>query len=154
MNESKSQIIVGVDGSLASANALKWAVNLGTQTSRPVKVVTTWDGSYISVGVAAFGGVDPDDDSIETRRGVALENQISTLKAVFGDSPAPTTITTEIVEGKAAQVLIEISKRASLLVLGTRGHGHVADLVLGSVSSACVLKAECPVTVIRENTRI
>jgi nucleotide-binding universal stress UspA family protein len=154
MSEVKGQIIVGVDGSPASINALKWALNIGTQTSQSVKVVTTWDGTYISVGVAAFGGVDPDDDSVETRKGMAVENQIATFKAVFGDSPAPASVTSEIIEGKAAEALIKISKGASMLVLGTRGHGHLADIVLGSVSSACVLKAACPVTVVRENTRI
>jgi nucleotide-binding universal stress UspA family protein len=150
----KNQIVVGVDGSPAAINALKWATALTERMGSTLKIVTTWDGTFVAIGLAAFGGVDPDTDSIESRQLVANEIQIKTLIGVFGNEPLPDWITTAIVQGKPAEALIEASQSADLLVLGTRGHGQMVELVLGSDSAECVLHARCPVTVIREDTAL
>jgi nucleotide-binding universal stress UspA family protein len=54
-----------------------------------------------------------------------------------------------VVDGTAAEVLVEASKNAAVLVVGTRGHGRFANLMLGSTSRQCVQAAHCPVVVYR-----
>jgi len=58
-------------------------------------------------------------------------------------------VSTRVIEGYPAQVLVNASAGADLLVVGNRGHGGFADVLLGSVSTFCVHHARCPVTVIR-----
>jgi nucleotide-binding universal stress UspA family protein len=67
---------------------------------------------------------------------------------VFGPQP-PRWVSTRVIEGYPAQVLVDASAGADLLVVGNRGHGGFTDVLLGSVSTFCVHHARCPVTVIR-----
>ena len=60
----------------------------------------------------------------------------------------PGWVSTSSLEGNAAQRLIDASEGAEMLVVGSRGHGGVVGLLLGSVSSACAEKAHCPVLVV------
>ena len=156
MNTSISQrngtIVVGVDGSPASTKALTWAAHYAENVGHHLKVVTTWDAEYVAVAIAAFGGAAPDDDSIETRHSLAASLQQKSIADVFGATGLPSWISMELIEGRAQDALVKASQGAELLVVGTRGHGHIADLVLGSVSSYCVLHAHCPVTVIRADS--
>ncbi len=59
-------------------------------------------------------------------------------------------ITSKVVEGRPAPVLIEASEGADLLVVGNRGHSELVGMLLGSVSEHCVKNAHCPVVVVRE----
>ncbi|GGM89897.1 hypothetical protein GCM10009721_14040 [Terrabacter tumescens] len=72
-----------------------------------------------------------------------------TLDEVFGGH-RPEGLQPEVVHGSARTVLIEASRGASLLVVGSRGHGGFAGLLLGSVSSACSEHAHCPVLVFHD----
>ena len=156
MNTSISQkngtIVVGVDGSPASAKALKWASNYAEHVGHNLKIVTTWDAEYVAVAIAAFGGDAPSDDSIESRHALAASLQTKSIADVFGDTQLPSWVSLELIEGRASDALVRASDGAELLVVGTRGHGHIADMVLGSVSTYCVLHAHCPVTVIRADS--
>ena len=57
-----------------------------------------------------------------------------------------------VVEGHPAPVLVEVSRDADLLVVGCRGHGAFAGMLLGSVSEHCATNAHCPVLVMRDRT--
>jgi nucleotide-binding universal stress UspA family protein len=59
------------------------------------------------------------------------------------------TVSVRIIEGSAATTLVDASRRADLVVVGTRGHGELAGLLIGSVSQYCAAHAHCPVVVIR-----
>ena len=138
-----TRIVVGVDGSASSIEALRYAVTLSTALARPLDVVTTWvspmSGSYYS-----RGDWPPEDD--------AKSLQSDALTDVFGDSP-PAGLTARVVAGPATSTLIAESATASMLVLGSRGHGGFIGLLLGSVSATCAEHAHCPVLIVHALVR-
>ena len=147
-------IVVGVDSSPASAKALTWAAKYAEEVGRSLKILTSWDAEFVSVAIAAFGGEATDTDSIESRHALAASLQSKSISDVFKDEKLPDWVSFELIEGKPTEALVRASEGAELLVVGTRGHSLLADIVLGSVSSYCVLHAQSPVTVIRADTTI
>jgi nucleotide-binding universal stress UspA family protein len=131
-------IVVGVDGSEASLRALARAVDLARSLNTRLQIVTTWKhfAEYTDVGVVAWS---PEHD--------AQEILVDAARPQFG-STLPEWVTATALEGGAAQRLIELSEDADMLVVGSRGHGGVVGLLLGSVSSACAEKAHCSVLVV------
>jgi nucleotide-binding universal stress UspA family protein len=131
-------IIVGVDGSESSIDALRHAAGLAEALHAPLHVVTTWvapmAGSYYSRG-DWYPEVDAD---------AVLHESIT---RAFGGSP-PADLTSAALAGPAARTLIDASTDARMLVLGSRGHGGFAGLLLGSVSATCAEHAHCPVLVV------
>jgi len=71
-----------------------------------------------------------------------------TVTAALGEHPA-VKVETAVVEGRAAQVLVDRAQGADLLVVGNRGHGGLAGAFLGSVSFNCAAHSPCPVVVVR-----
>jgi len=133
------RIVVGVDGSPSSEQALRWGASLAAMMGARLEAVTAWDfpASY------GFGSVPQDWDPAGDMRKVLDE----TVRAVFGDHP-PAGLQRQVREGGAAQVLIEASQDAIMLVVGSRGHGGFAGMLLGSVSANVAEHASCPVLVI------
>ena len=152
--ESNGKVIVGVDGTRASINALSWAAKFAQATNQKLKVISTWSSDSVTSRLSAFGEVPPHDDSIMEREDHALEAIANSMKEVFFANNVPSWVSTEAIDGNPAEVLVSESRTASLLVVGTRGHGHLADMVLGSVSSDCVARAHCPVTVVRNDSAV
>jgi nucleotide-binding universal stress UspA family protein len=66
------------------------------------------------------------------------------------DNHPDVVIHSTVRQGRPAVTLVEASKEADLLVVGTHGHGEVSALLLGSVSEDCAHPASCPVVIIRE----
>jgi nucleotide-binding universal stress UspA family protein len=132
------RIVVGVDGSQASLRALAKAVELACSLNTGLFVMTTWRffTDYNAIGVTDWS---PEKDATEIL-GEVCRHQ-------FGES-LPEWVTTGSTEGNPAQRLIDASEGAEMLVVGSRGHGGVVGLLLGSVSSACAEKAHCPVLVV------
>jgi nucleotide-binding universal stress UspA family protein len=133
------RIVVGVDGSEPSKQALRWGAHLAARFGARLEAVTSWDfpASY------GFAAVPSDWDPARDMR-QALDE---TVQAVFGDQP-PAGLRREVREGGAAMVLIEASRGATMLVVGSRGHGGFAGLLLGSVSGNVAEHAPCPVLII------
>jgi len=136
--ERSGRIVVGVDGSEASLRALAKAVQLADTLNTALEVVTAWNYffEYNGIGVADWS---PERDAKEIL-GEALGRQ-------FGSS-VPEWVSIGSAEGSAAQRLIDASEGAEMLVVGSRGHGVVVGVLLGSVSSTCAEKAHCPVLVV------
>jgi nucleotide-binding universal stress UspA family protein len=138
-------IVVGVDGSSRSEQALRWAAHLAALTDGDVEAVVAWPPRFewglpwIPAGL----NWNPEDDATKIL-------EIS-LERAFGDA-IPATLRRRVVEGSAARVLIDISRQATALVVGSRGHGGFAGLLLGSVSAACTEHAACPVLVVHGDT--
>jgi nucleotide-binding universal stress UspA family protein len=140
---STRRIVVGVDGSPSSKEALAWAAAQARLTGLRLDAVATWHPP-LSYGWAPPW---PEGFNLEAESRRALEE---TVTEVLGPDP-DIEVTTEVVEGYPAHVLTEQSKRASLMVVGCRGHGEFAGMLLGSVSEFLTTHAHCPVVVIRDH---
>lgn len=141
MNEVRDvrTIIVGVDGSEASVEALRQAQGLALPRSAKVVALSCWDYPQVYDGYVAVG-----IDGFDVRAGQILNEAVA--KALGPETPD--NVETRLVQGHPRSTLIEESKSADMLVLGRRGHGGFGGLLLGSVSSACVAHAHCPVLVV------
>lgn len=134
------RVVVGVDGSASSKQALHWAARLAATEGSTIQAITAWDyPPSFNAPVDVNWRPDLDADTVLTE----------TLDEVFGDD-RPAGLEALVVHGPARTVLINASKGASLLVVGSRGHGGFAGLLLGSVSSACSEHAHCPVLVLHD----
>lgn len=136
---SSSRIVVGVDGSESSIDALRRAAVLSQALDAPLETVTTWEWPRVLGAFAAPEEWSPETDAKQI---------VETALAFAFPHGAPVNLTTTTIQGSPAGVLIEESKSAGMLVLGSRGHGGFVGLLLGSVSSACAEHAHCPVLVV------
>lgn len=136
------RVIVGVDGSPQCAEALQWACRRAETCGDHVRAVCAW-----SLGAS---GADweplPGEMTEEQRAAERLLRDV--VEPVRLDHPA-VELDAVALPGPAAQVLVDLSADADLLVVGSRGLGGLAGLLLGSVSTHCVHHAHCPVTVVR-----
>lgn len=137
------RILVGVDGSPHSVEALRWAVGQARLTGRPVAAVISW---AVPVDFGDAGGahalmaVDWEGDA-----GTTLADTVA--KAV--EPQDADWVSQHVVPGHPAQVLLDAADPADLLVVGSRGRGGFTGLLLGSVSQYVVSRAPCPVVVVR-----
>jgi len=143
------RIVVGVDGSPASKEALAWALAEARLRQATVEVVHVW--SFPTVGLTTYGTATLPAIAPADLEHAARETMDAVLaRAVDQDHPVPLRTTVE--EGHPVDVLLERAKGADLLVVGSRGHGGFAGMLLGSVSSHVVQHAPCPVVVVRAGT--
>jgi nucleotide-binding universal stress UspA family protein len=139
-NTDPTRILVGVDGSDSSVEALLHGARLAAAFDAPLEVITAWQSpSSMASGFSPAPDWSPEEDS----KLVA----IAAIEEAFQGSP-PARLTWSTHAGRAAGVLIEASRDASMLVVGSRGHGGLVGMLLGSVSSACAEHAHCPVLVV------
>lgn len=138
-------ILVGVDGSPASLRALSWAMRQAVLTGAVLEIVATWEWPS-SYGSAGWGGVMPSDYDPEGDTRQMVEEIATSLQVAY----PIVDVRTKVVEGHPAPVLTELSRQADLLVLGNRGHGAFAGMLVGSVSDHCVAHARCPVVVVHD----
>lgn len=133
------RIVVGVDGSTSSYAALDWALEEARLRSGQVHIVSAWH--YPVIGDAAGRAPDRDAFGDHARQAHA--------EAVRHAADAGVDVTGEVTVGHPAEVLLGAAAGADLLVVGSRGHGGFANMLLGSVSTQAVHHAECPVLVVR-----
>jgi nucleotide-binding universal stress UspA family protein len=136
-----ARIVVGVDGSDNAKQALRWAAKQAGYTGASLDVVGAWEYPSTYGWVAA-----PNEDW--DFAGYTQKAVDEAIADVFGDD-VPATLSSRVIEGHAAEVLVEASKGAELLVVGSRGYGGFTDALLGSVSTYAVHHAHGPVTVVR-----
>ena len=132
------RIVVGVDGSPASELALRWALNQGALTGAAVEAVNAWQVPQVPGGRVSMMGVDFSAISKEILR-----------DAVAAVGASPGSVTERTVQGHPAQVLVDASDGAELLVVGNRGHGGFTGMLLGSVSGQVLAHARCPTVIVR-----
>ena len=134
-------IVVGIDGSDSSIAALGWAAKQAELTGSRLQVIVTWEWP------ADFGWAPPlsPEYTPETDARRVLDEAIGQVRRTHPEVDVRSTL----IKGHPAPVLINASRGAELLVLGSRGHGEFVGMLLGSVSEHCVTHAHCPVLVLR-----
>jgi nucleotide-binding universal stress UspA family protein len=143
VSRRRQRIVVGVDGSPSSVEALRWAEFLAQQIDADVEAVTTWEAP---IGWQDEGWIDDTDPRDEARR------QLRTaVRTVYGRN-RPAHLSTSVLLDSPVTALLTAGRTATLMVVGSRGHGRMAGLLLGSVSSAVAAKAACPVVVVHGQT--
>jgi len=138
-------IVVGIDGSESSRRALQWAVHEAELQGVSVRVISTYAIPAIAMAEPGFSYEPANLQELADY----CRKVVATEVAKANKEHPKVKLETEVFEGSAAQVLIEASARASMLVVGSRGHGGFVGLLLGSVSQQCVTHAHCPVVVVR-----
>lgn len=137
---SEVRIVVGVDGSPASVNALKEGVKLAAELGGVVDAVAVWEmpakhAAYEALGIGGFE---------EGARRVLTD----ALFQAFGEN-VPASVSARLIQGPAATGLVSAAEGARMLVVGRRGHGALMGLLLGSVSASVVNQSPVPVLVVQ-----
>ena len=141
---SQPHVVVGVDGSQESIEALAWAARYATATGATITAVHAWH--YPAAGPVPAGR--PPQPITDQVRATMQETLDKALTEVFGTA-TPDNADTKVAYGHPAMVLVNESQGADLLIVGNRGHGAFHGMMLGSVSIHCVSNATCPVVVVR-----
>lgn len=139
-----NRIVVGVDGSAGSQAALAWAVDEARLHGATLVAVNAWEAPIVyGSGFAPVPALPPDgayEDAARSLLDSALEQVVGSDEAI--------NIERHVVEGPAGEVLLSAAHDADLLVLGSRGHGTLMGMLLGSVSQHCAHHAPCPVVIV------
>lgn len=133
-----SRIVVGVDGSSASGAALAWALQQAALTGAPVEMVAVWQ--FPNTWGLEFAEMDADWAAM-------AQTTLDSMESACAEDASHVTKT--VAQGHPAELLVEASKTASLIVVGSRGHGGFLGMLLGSTSEYVIAHAHCPVLVVR-----
>ncbi len=134
------RIVVGVDGSPASGEALEWAVAEARVTGATIDAVYAWDPAPVEASGLA-------EQEMQALREAAEQRAEKIVHKLDGHG-SDVRIVPRTVFGTAAQVLVDASEEADLLVVGSRGFSGLKGMVLGSVSHHCAAHAHCPTVIV------
>jgi nucleotide-binding universal stress UspA family protein len=141
-------VTVGVDGSVSSEQAVRWAAREARRRKAPLRVVQAVDPTA-PPHQYAVPGYGPDVHEIRTR---AARAHLQDAARAAAEEASGVTVEQEILEGFPIARLLDESRTAQLVVIGDRGLGGVAGLLLGSVAVALTARGGCPVAVVRGRT--
>jgi len=131
-------IVVGVDGSDGSRDALRWAFAQARLTGAAVRAVASWRWPGYVTRIPP--GADPQAETTEV-----LRDLVAAVHAEFDDI----RVDEEVVQGPAGPALLTQAADAALLVVGAQGRAAFPGMLLGSVAEYCVRNGPCPVVVVR-----
>jgi nucleotide-binding universal stress UspA family protein len=134
------RIVVGVDGSPGSLEALDWAATQAKQSNAVLDIVTAWNYPNTYGSMIAF-----DINEIEQAAKALAEKAVARAT----ERAPGVVIRNDIVEEPGAQALVDASRGADLLVVGSRGLGGFTGALIGSVSLHCARHSHCPVVIMR-----
>jgi nucleotide-binding universal stress UspA family protein len=146
-DDEAGRIVVGVDGSAESRRALQWAVAMARTFDCAVEAVMVWQPP-LAFEFNMTTVIRDWDPQTETTKHLG-----EFVDEVFG-AHRPPRLRLSALEGAPARRLVDRSRGARLLVIGTRGHSSLTALALGSVSLRTLEHAHCPVLVVRESDRV
>ncbi|MFC0099035.1 universal stress protein [Micromonospora marina] len=134
-------VVVGSDGSESALRALGFAVERAAQRDVPLRVLRAWEPPG-----DRWVPPDFDPEQVAASERAAAEAELAPWRESFPDVPAEI----EAVPGSASSLLVEASRSAQLVVVGSRGRGGLRGMLLGSVSQQLIQHSHCPVAVVRE----
>lgn len=146
---SEDIIVVAVDGSKASHQAVRWAANTATKRGVPLRLAT----SYTMPQYLYAEGMVPPQELFDDLQEEAME-KIDEAKKVAREVNGELKVGHTIAEGSPIDMLLDMSKESIMIVMGSRGLGGLSGMVMGSVSAAVVSHASCPVVVVREDNPV
>jgi nucleotide-binding universal stress UspA family protein len=135
---SSGRVVVGVDGSPSSETALGWAIEHARATGRPVDAVSVWEFP------ATYGILPGPEHDFHGQAAQVLDKSVR--NTVGADDVV--RVRQRVLRGHPARALLDAAEGADLLVVGCRGHGGFAGMLLGSVSQHVAAHAACPVVVV------
>jgi nucleotide-binding universal stress UspA family protein len=139
-------IVVGIDHSAGAKSALRFAAAEAQLRQATLRPVHAWQFAHVAPGIeAAYSGLDANLEELRHAAEAVLE---ATVRETIPDEGA-LSVELRVVEGLPASVLVDESRHAELLVVGSRGLGGFRGLLLGSVSQQCAQHAVCPVVIVR-----
>lgn len=139
-SDTSRPIVIGIDGSESSLDALRYAAHIAQALGLKLVALALWN--YPTSMYDVYSPPPEWSPKLDAQR--ALDE---TIQAVFGDE-LPDWLSAEVLRGLPIPTLIDKSESASMLVLGSRGLGGFAGMLLGSVSRAVSAHAKCPVLVV------
>lgn len=140
-----SGIVVGVDGSEGGAAALRFAIEEARLRGEPLRIVCAWEPPALDYAGAAFVPTGEYHHQARLQAEHVVSAALAEARAALPDGELEGLA----VNGHPAGVLVEQADGATLLVVGSRGRGGFASVVLGSVSQGIAHHATCPVTIVR-----
>ena len=140
--EREPTILVGVDGSAASLNALDWALAHAGQSGWNLHLVCAYALPTFAAGTIDGGYATLDDTAIREGAQAVLDEATARCKGTR------VQVTSSLETGDAAGVLVDLSAQVRLAVVGTRGRSGFAERILGTVSSALPAHSHCPTVVV------
>lgn len=148
LGSPRGSVVVGVDGSEGSLGALESAATIAAGAAADLTVVTSWlpvtETTTMSYWALAYPDVSPDEQALDR-----AERILAAARERLAAGHAGLRVAYVLERGRAQEALVRHSRHADLVVVGTRGRGGLAGLVLGSVSRAVAQRATCPVLVTR-----
>jgi nucleotide-binding universal stress UspA family protein len=143
-----SGILVGVDGSDHSRRALSWAMHEAAHHHVPLTILTVHQAAVRPATEIYWNVPDIPDRSFDPEPlRTAAQEMADTVAKEIGETPPEVTV--NVITGDPAEELVVASRDADMLVVGSRGRGAFAQLLMGSVSTKVAHHAACPVVVIR-----
>lgn len=144
MATKDQRVIVGVDGSDESLDALRWAVNYAKGMGAVVQAIRTWHYPW-----AMQTAPEQTDASVVKQ----IQGELDDAVTRAGVDSSGVTVERIVKEGHASLVLVNESADADVLVVGSKGRGAFTGMLLGSVSQHCAHGAHCPVVIVRKLER-
>lgn len=135
-----SHIVVGTDGSEHAQHAIRWAVDEADRRRVELLIVHAWRYGYH----LTMEGVDRADDFTPVDARLILDEAVETARSIGSGN-----VRGELVEGRATEILLEMSETSELLVLGARGRGGFRRMLFGSTASAAATHSSCPTVIVR-----
>ena len=145
MHSKSGSIVVGVDGSPHAARALLWAIKQATVEHRRL----TLAHSINSASPAFIDAAIVDSRSSRSILEMAGQQVLDEARSTVEETAPDLEVHEAFALADPRDVLLQLSEKADMLVVGSRGRGRVRSLLLGSVSAALVQHAHCPVVVVR-----
>lgn len=149
MTTKEDIVVVAVDGSEASQIAVRWAANTANKRGIPLRLAA----SYTMPQFLYAEGMVPPQELFDDLQAETLE-KVEEARGIAHEVAPELKIGHTIAEGSPIDMLLDMSRDVTMIVMGSRGLGGLSGMVMGSVSAAVVSHASCPVVVVRQNNPV